>query len=735
MPRTRRRLEQDFRDGGVRHASAQGLSVSRSAFLRRALHRRALWWPLVLAVSSLGFAAGPPFVLAAAQPVPAQEQPSADDGHEHAAEDLAGTSIDQIERQTAVNADRIFHETGRRPGAAESGASARALSSDPGTSGRWSAVLGTEVVPVFQAVLPSGRVLIWDSVGDNAAETYTNHTFTRAMVWNPADNTYRRVDVQGSNIFCAGFTHLQNGNVLVAGGNKDSSLAGIVQTHIFDWQTETWSRGPDMAAGRWYPSVTEMANGEATVVGGGPSTDEVYQTNGSIRQLTNATDNTYDGRQYPFMNSRPDTQLGLYGPYDLLNTLVTSGNGALTGSRTRDGTMRDYGSFASYDIGKSLVAGGGNVSEDGLADVPTRTAVVLNTNTGSVPSVTPTGSLNTRRRQFNTSVLADGSVLATGGETSAAISGLVDLDHAATAAERWDPATGAWTTLASASRVRQYHSTATLLPDGRVLTGGGGVCGVCMNVGYLEKNVEYFTPPYLYAKDGSGNLASRPVISGAPTSIGINANFTITSGQAATVKKVGLVGLSSVTHDVDPGQRYVPLKFTTAGTTLTVTGPPSGGAAPPGYYMLFITDSSGVPSVARMVQVAKGPTPLMSPVKNSAAARCVDVPRSNLASRTYLQVYTCNNTKAQALTRFPADTSVRVLGNCLDVPSRHFVAGQRIWAYTCNGTIAQTWAFTTTGTIRPTAASSLCLAASGTTNGAAIALAKCNGSSAQKWTW
>ena len=734
MPRTRRRFEQDFRDNGVRRASAQGLSMSRSAFLRKALHRRALWWPLVLAVSSLGFAAGPPFALAATQPVPAQQQQSADDGHEHAAEDLAGTSIDQIERQTAVNADRIFHETGRRPGAAEYGASARALSSDPGTSGRWGPVLGTQVVPVFQAVLPSGKVLIWDSVGDNAAETYTNHTFTRAMVWNPADNTYKRVDVQGSNIFCAGFTHLQNGNVLVAGGNKDSSLAGIVQTHIFDWQTETWSRGPDMAAGRWYPSVTEMANGEATVVGGGPSTDEVYQTNGSIRQLTNATDNTYDGRQYPFMNSRPDTQLGLYGPYDLLNTLVTSGNGALTGSGTRDGTMRDYGSFASYDIGKTSSPAAATSARTAW---PTSRREPL-----SFSTQIPDRSRRSRRRvsqhpappiQHHRSGRRFGP--GHGRRDQRGHIGPRRSRPRGDAAERWDPATGAWTTLASASRVRQYHSTATLLPDGRVLTGGGGVCGVCMNVGYLEKNVEYFTPPYLYAKDGSGNLASRPVISGAPTSIGINANFTITSGQAATVKKVGLVGLSSVTHDVDPGQRYVPLKFTTAGTTLTVTGPPSGGAAPPGYYMLFITDSSGVPSVARMVQVAKGPTPLMSPVKNSAAARCVDVPRSNLASRTYLQVYTCNNTKAQALTRFPADASVRVLGNCLDVPSRHFVAGQRIWAYTCNGTIAQTWAFTTAGTIRPTAASSLCLAASGRTNAASIALAKCSGSSAQKWTW
>jgi hypothetical protein len=351
-----------------------------------------------------------------------------------------------------------------------------------------------------------------------------------------------------------------------------------------------------------------------------------------------------------------------------------------------------------------------------------------------VPTITRTGSLGTRRRQFTSTILADGSVLATGGETSAAISGLVDLDHAATSAERWDPGTGAWTTLAAAGRIRQYHSTAVLLPDGRVLTGGGGVCGICMNVGYLEKNVEYFMPPYLYAKDGSSRLAARPVISSAPSRIGIDTRFAITSRQAGAIKKVALVGLGSATHDVDPGQRYVPLKFTSAGTTLTVTGPPSGGAAPPGYYMLFVSSKNGVPSLAKMVQVAKGPTPLMSPVRNSAAARCVDVPRSNLAIRTYLEVYTCRNTKNQALTRFPADKSLRVLGNCLDVPSSHFTAGQRIWTYTCNGTKAQTWRFTTAGTIRPTASNTLCLAASTATNAAPIVLATCNGSSKQKWS-
>jgi hypothetical protein len=179
----------------------------------------------------------------------------------------------------------------------------------------------------------------------------------------------------------------------------------------------------------------------------------------------------------------------------------------------------------------------------------------------------------------------------------------------------------------------------------------------------------------------------------------------------------------------------VPLRFAASGTALTVAGPPSGGAAPPGYYMLFVTDSSGVPSVATMVQVAKGPTPLMSALKNSAAARCIDVPSSNLAIRTYLQIYTCNATKAQALTRFPVGNSLRVLGNCLDVPSQHFVAGQKIWTYRCNGTRAQTWAFGTNGTIRPTAATALCLAPSGTANRSPLVLAGCNGSSIQKWAW
>lgn len=184
--------------------------------------------------------------------------------------------------------------------------------------------------------------------------------------------------------------------------------------------------------------------------------------------------------------------------------------------------------------------------------------------------------------------------------------GLVDLVHPVFAAERWDPATGTWTVLSSASRVREYHSTATLLPDGRVLTGGGGICGSCQSKGYLEKNVEYFQPPYLFKADGSGQPADRPVIDSAPETAGYGQNLVITSAQAGSIAKVGLVRLGAPTHSEDQGQRYVPLSFSTLGTTITAASPATSNIAPAGYYMLFVTDSAGVPSVAKIIQLQRG---------------------------------------------------------------------------------------------------------------------------------
>src|SRR5215208_3478514 len=484
--------------------------------------RRHLRTGVMSAVLSLVLAVGLGADLASADPADDH-----DTDLEHAEQDLVGTPITEIERQTRANAAKIREATGVAPGGHSSNQKianaslSTAAAADPGVGGAWSPMIPTDVVPIFQAVLPNGKVLMWDSVGDGPTESFSNHSFTRALIWDPNTNTPVQKNVDGYNIFCAGYTQLANGNVLVAGGNKDSALNGIVQTHIFDWRAETWSRGPNMAAERWYPSVAALGNDEAVIVGGGPAVPEVYQTDGTLRRLTGASG--YSDRSYPFLVPRPDGQVELVGPATQMNTINTSGTGAITAARARDGINRTYGGFATYDIGKVLVAGGGDITEGGQSDVPTKTAVIVDVN-GSTTTVNSTASMSVGRRQHNLTILADGSVLGTGG-MSRATSANVDLDDPVFAVERWDPATGTWTVLAGASRVRQYHSSATLLPDGRVLTGGGGVCASCVDVGYLEKNIEYFEPPYLYKQDGSGQKAIRPVISSVPTTATYGQDF------------------------------------------------------------------------------------------------------------------------------------------------------------------------------------------------------------------
>jgi hypothetical protein len=660
---------------------------------------------------------------------------------EHAEQDLVGRSITGIERQTRAAAARIENATGAAPGGrvrtqkVPNNGSSVAAAADPGVGGAWSGVVPTEVVPIFQAVLPNGKVLIWDSVGDGPAESYTNHTFTRAMVWDPATNTSVRRDVQGYNIFCAGYTQLPDGRVLVAGGNKDSGLNGIVQTHVFDWRTETWSRGPDMASGRWYPSVAALGNDEAVIVGGGPTVPEVYQTDGSLRRLTSATG--YGDRSYPFLVPRPDGQVELVGPHSSMNTIDTSGTGAITAVRSRDGLERDYGSFATYDIGKVLVAGGGNLSENGQSNVPTKTAVVVDVTSGT--TVSPTGSMSVGRRQHNLTVLADGSVLATGGQ-SRSVDGLVDLDYPVFAAERWDPATGAWTVLASASRVREYHSSASLLPDGRVLTGGGGICGTCATKGYLEKNIEYFEPPYLFRSDGSGQLATRPVIDSAPATAGYGQNVAIASAQASTIAKVGLVRLGAPTHSEDQGQRYVPLSFSVSGTTITAVSPATSDIAPAGYYMLFVTDTAGVPSVSKLVRLERGgvtPPPTAGTPLVGIGARCVDIRGGVAVNRADLVMNSCDGRASQNWLYSTGDRSLRSLDKCMEIAGNVRKSGSRVLLDACAAVSAQSWERRTADrTIRSTTGLCLQPKAGSAALSATLEIATCKaGSVAQQWTW
>jgi hypothetical protein len=473
---------------------------------------------------------------------------------------------------------------------------------DPGEVGSWSAPLTAPLVPVFAALLPNGKVLAWDyydpALGPEVEGQESN---TRAIVWDPADGSSTPVNV------CAGFTHLPNGNVYVAGGQLNVAGDPIEQTHVFDWQSNTWSRGVDMVRKRWYPSVAALSNGELLVLGGDPEgshgqlgTDhgEVRQLDGSLRSLTGM--DTPSDRLYPFLAPVPDGRV-LYAGWDqAMQLLDTYDSGTATSVGSRDAVTRVYGSFAQISPGDVIVNGGG-------AGTPgTNSSGTLISFGEGTPATAPALAMARPRRHHYLTVLADGSVLATGGLGAGADDSLVDLDDDTAyvkAAELWQPGAAAWRELASAAKVRQYHSVAMLLPDGRVLTGGGGVCGRCQQVGYYENNFEIFTPPYLYLRDGSGQLAPRPAIDAAPDAIGYARTFGVTTASAASIAKVALVKLGAPTHAVDQGQRYVPLSFTEADDALTVSQPANAYEAPPGYYMLFLIDDQGVPSVSKIVKV------------------------------------------------------------------------------------------------------------------------------------
>ena len=162
-----------------------------------------------------------------------------------------------------------------------------------------------------------------------------------------------------------------------------------------------------------------------------------------------------------------------------------------------------------------------------------------------------------------------------------------------------------------------------------MLSSGGGICDACDTAGYLGKNAQIFTPPYLFKKDGSGELAPRPAISSAPSALAYGAAFQITTPNAASIRKAALLRLGAVTHSTNMEQRYVPLSFSAGSGELTATGPQNANVAPPGVYMLFIIDAAGVPSVAKMIQVGSAsppPPPPPPPQPNDPPTITLDQP-------------------------------------------------------------------------------------------------------------
>jgi galactose oxidase len=247
-----------------------------------------------------------------------------------------------------------------------------------------------------------------------------------------------------------------------------------------------------------------------------------------------------------------------------------------------------------YDVGKILAVGGApgyvdSAATDRAYDIDITGGPSVTVRTTRLPDMA-------YRRSFISSVvLPDGSVVVLGGQAHAK----PFTDTAASRApEVWNPSTGTFTILAPEAVPRTYHSVAVLLPDGRVFSGGGGLCGNC-TTNHLDGQI--LTPPYLLNSDGSEK--ARPGIASAPATTSHGSTITVrTSG---STPRFSLVRTSAVTHSVNADQRRIPLTArTTDGVNYTMQIPGDAGVVLPGYYLLFAMTADGTPSVARFIHIA-----------------------------------------------------------------------------------------------------------------------------------
>jgi hypothetical protein len=238
------------------------------------------------------------------------------------------------------------------------------------------------------------------------------------------------------------------------------------------------------------------------------------------------------------------------------------------------------------------------------------TAYVLDMNQPS-PDWRQVASMAFPRTYATMVLLPDGNVFVEGGgQTTAA----TDLSGAVLQAEIWSPSTETWTTVASMATPRLYHSTALLMPDGRVLVAGGGRFNDASEP-TDQPSAEYYLPPYFFK-------GTRPAITSAPSAVQFGQTIFVQTPDAAQIASVALMRIGSVTHNFNTSQSYVPLTFQVVTGGLNVQGPANGNLAPPGYYMLFIVNTNGVPSIASFVKVSAATSaPQTAAARRSLAAR------------------------------------------------------------------------------------------------------------------
>jgi hypothetical protein len=470
------------------------------------------------------------------------------------------------------------------------------------TTGVWSTLPdGCPINPVHVALMHNGKLLIISGSGNYE----TNFVFT-AGIFDPERNLVQTFPI-ATDMFCNGMAILPDGRPLVVGGTMtyDTAAAGyfsgLPTTAIFDPSTGMFTPGPAMEDGRWYPTVTILPDGRAMTVAGlgirGFMNDgvEIYdpKTNkwSSVGPAFENVD--FYPRQFVLPNGmvfeagwNPNTQIWNPATFDW--TFVAN---------TNYEQNRDYGTAflmpltpANKYQAKVMILGGHTAWPPDTGG-PTDTTEIIDFSVPK-PQWQWGPKLNAPRVQLNATLLPNGKVLVSGG-SKVNESGADAVKEALL----YDPATNAFTSGGTMTFPRLYHSCAILMPDATVMSFGGNPIR-----GDYEGHIEVYQPPYLFQPNGAA--AVRPAIVTAPATIGYGKSFTVAMrGAAPADGRVVLMRPGAVTHAFDMEQRLVELTFRTESNELTATAPANANLAPPGWYLLFVLDGKGVPSVGRFVQL------------------------------------------------------------------------------------------------------------------------------------
>jgi hypothetical protein len=468
--------------------------------------------------------------------------------------------------------------------------------------GEWAPLMSWpfEAIHLFQ--LANGQVLAFDG-WQQPEPTY---------VWNPTTQAFTSTSAPDS-IFCSGMAQLPNGEVMTVGGYGGLSTGklGIVDTAIFNPATGTWTRGANMQTPRWYPDVTELANGDYVAISGNSTnantwanTPEVYDPVANTwTALSKVSTSQINEEEYPFSYLAPNGNVFTIGPSEDVSYELNVANQTWTPTGGASGVTN--GSSVMYRPGKILYSGGAP-SVIQTTEASASTSVIDLTQ--ATPQWRQIAPMHNARIYHTLTMLADGTVLAIGGGHT---SDQNEITSGVLPTEIWNPATETWSAAAPIAAARNYHSSAMLMPDGRVLVAGGGHPNGLSDPGQFS--AQYYSPSYLFE-------GPRPTITSAPAASTYNTSVTVSTPDAASIGSVNLVSLGTDTHQTDMAQHFVPLSFTASSGSLTVQTPANSALAPYGNYMLFIVDKQGVPSVSAPLNLSAEPSPPAAPSGVSATA-------------------------------------------------------------------------------------------------------------------